>query len=164
MGIPALPFYNYKNSVKRKFRKDYPISIQSIGDQLKRRRYDLRILQSEVASIFGVSEETIGNWEKGRSIPQIQFNKKIIEFLGYNPFISSNGESKSKDFKDQITDFRTSFGLSIGKFGALVGVDATTISSWEKGITIPKKSSKKRVLDLMKIWKKSMSKSTILPL
>lgn len=59
---------------------------KTIGDKIRNRRIELNLFQKEVAQIMGVSEDCITYWENDRSIPQKRYSKKIIGFLGYNPF------------------------------------------------------------------------------
>ena len=61
----------------------YPINPKAIGEYLRKKRMDNMLMQSEVASIIGVSEESIWNWEKGRTKPSKK-NLKII-----NNFVST---------------------------------------------------------------------------
>jgi DNA-binding XRE family transcriptional regulator len=51
----------------------YPADPGTIGEHLKRKRMDSKLLQKDVAKIFGVTEDCIINWEKDRSIPPVQF-------------------------------------------------------------------------------------------
>jgi DNA-binding XRE family transcriptional regulator len=64
----------------------YPVDPGTIGEHLKKKRMNPKLLQKDVAKILGISEDCITNWEKNRSIPQIQFMLSIIQFLGYLPF------------------------------------------------------------------------------
>jgi transcriptional regulator with XRE-family HTH domain len=45
----------------------------------------LGLLQREVAEIIGVTESSIWKWEHGIE-PELQYNPRIIKFLGYIPF------------------------------------------------------------------------------
>ena len=80
-----LPFSTLKKTLKRPFGSKYPLNPVTLGDHIRKRRIDLRMLQKDVANVIGVSEDCITNWENNRTIPQIQFMPKIIKFLGYNP-------------------------------------------------------------------------------
>jgi len=57
-----------------------------LGDHLKKRRLDLKLLQREVAQKLGVDKTSIHNWERGHATPSLCFMPRIIEFLGYTPF------------------------------------------------------------------------------
>jgi len=60
--------------------------LNTIGDHIKRRRLELGLLQREAAAQIGVTVDTILNWEHNRTGPKLQFTRKVIAFLGYNPF------------------------------------------------------------------------------
>jgi len=64
----------------------YPSEPVTIGEHIRKKRMDLKLLQSDVARIIKVSEDCITYWENNRSIPQINYYPQIIEFLGYCPF------------------------------------------------------------------------------
>jgi len=65
---------------------DYPYRANTIADHLRKRRYDLKLLQKEVADMLGISEDCLRNWEKGRFDPMSRYHCRIIGFLGYDPF------------------------------------------------------------------------------
>lgn len=64
----------------------YPESPVSIGDHIRKKRMELRLLQKDLAKILEVTEDSITNWKKNRSVPQIHFFPNIIQFLGHLPF------------------------------------------------------------------------------
>src|SRR5580700_654085 len=97
-----------------------------IGEHLKKRRLQLRLLQADVAKIFDVCEDSITGWENERSVPQIQYYPKLIEFLGYNPF-----PIDTETLGGRIKKYRIEQGLSHKKLGEKIGVDASTVSAWE---------------------------------
>jgi DNA-binding transcriptional regulator YiaG len=51
----------------------YPEHAVSIGDHIRKKRMELKLLQKDVARICGVTEDCITNWGKNRSISQIHF-------------------------------------------------------------------------------------------
>ncbi|MBI3089379.1 MAG: helix-turn-helix domain-containing protein [Candidatus Tectomicrobia bacterium] len=59
----------------------YPKNIKTLGDQLRKKRLDLGLLQKDVAEVIGVDATTIYNWEKGRVVPARRYVKEIIRFL-----------------------------------------------------------------------------------
>jgi len=71
--------------LKKQLLPGYPEFPLAIGEHIRKRRMDLGLLQREVAEIIGVVEPTIWNWEHGVE-PELQYNPKIIKFLGYAPF------------------------------------------------------------------------------
>lgn len=97
-----------------------------IGLHIRKRRLELKLLQKDVATYIGVTEETIMRWEIGSAEPQIQFVPKVIQFLGYNPY-----PNETETFGGRLKFYRMLHGLSHKKMGKLVGVDAATVSTWE---------------------------------
>ncbi len=97
---------------------NYPANPVTIGEHIKKTRMEKGLLQEDVAKLFGVSTDTITNWENERGIPQIQFFPKIIAFLGYHPFLA-----EPKTLGERIKRYRELHGLSHKKMGKLVGVD-----------------------------------------
>ncbi len=62
----------------------YPVNPKTIGEYIRKKRMDNRLMQSEVAHIIGVSEESIWNWENGRTKP----SKKNLEII--NVFVTAS--------------------------------------------------------------------------
>lgn len=122
----------------------YPTDPKSLGDHIRKRRMDLNLFQEEVAKIITVTTDCITNWENNRSEPQIQFYPSIIKFLGYQPFNNS-----FQSIGGKIMLYRTTHGLSHKKLGKLLGVDASTISSWENNKHEPQSRIKQRLLQLL---------------
>ena len=60
----------------------YPVNPHTIGEHLRKKRIDNRLMQSEVADIIGVSAESIWNWEIGRT----KQSKKNLEII--NKFVT----------------------------------------------------------------------------
>jgi len=81
-----LPFCHLTLKAPKPFTSDYPLQIESMGDHIRKRRLDIKLLQKEAAKRIGVNETTIWFWENNRVEPSISYIPKIIEFLGYIPF------------------------------------------------------------------------------
>ena len=112
-----------------------PLSIvvsEHLGDHIKKKRFSLALLQKDVAKILNVSEDTVTYWENGRSVPQIQFYPKIIEFLGYTPF-----SVDTSTLAGRMKRYRMENGVSQEDLGKLVGVNESTVFNWEKGYHKP---------------------------
>ena len=119
---------------------------QHIAEHLKKKRLELRLKQSEVAKLIGISEDSVTLWENGKSLPQIKHYPKIIDFLGYCPFPTNNSTIGGK-----IKEYRINYGLSHKKLGKIVGVDASTICSWENNQTVPSSENLKKLKELIEI-------------
>jgi transcriptional regulator with XRE-family HTH domain len=83
----------------------------------------------DVAHRIGVHESTLYNWERQRTVPEIRFMPKIIEFLGYSPTPSET----AKTFQERLKALRTKLGLSQRKLAMKLGIDPGTLGSWERG-------------------------------
>ena len=66
----------------------YPLNPKTIGEHMRKKRMDKRLMQSEVANIIGVSEKSIWNWENGRT----KQSKKNLEII--SAFVTSSLKSQ----------------------------------------------------------------------
>lgn len=115
-----------------------------IGRHLLKKRLELGMWQKDVAITLGVTAESIGNWENGFSEPQIQFNPAIISFLEYVPF-----PLPMNTLAQRIKSYRMLNGINHERMGELLGVDGSTISSWENAVNMPRKRILKRLSGLL---------------
>jgi len=127
--------------------------IKSLGDHIKKKRLDLKIFQKEAAKKIGVDETTIWLWENNRVEPSISFIPKIIGFLGYIPF-----DTKYSSLGEKIIAFRRIHGLSQKKLSSLLGIDSTTIGSWERGEHKPSKELLEKLLSFFTSYPSSASR------
>ena len=111
---------------------DYPNTLNTLGDHIRKKRLDLGLLQKEVAKIINTNADTIWNWENNYATPSLSYIPNIIEFLGYVPFDTSN-----KTLGNKILIYRKLLGLSQRKFATLLGIDPSTLGHWERGKTRP---------------------------
>jgi transcriptional regulator with XRE-family HTH domain len=137
-------FPEWSNTIKRLPSKKYPTNPQTIGGQLLKRRLDLHLLQKDVAKQLAVTTDCIHLWEKGNSIPQIKHAPKIIEFLGFNPYVV-----KGKSLGARVKNYRLANGLSHKELGKILGMDGGTISRWETGVFIPGSDIQNRLEELL---------------
>ena len=52
------------------------------------RRIDLQFDKKAAAKEIGVTANTLCNWETGRNDPEVRFSPALIQFLGYDLFLS----------------------------------------------------------------------------
>jgi DNA-binding transcriptional regulator YiaG len=64
----------------------YPADPRHVGEHIKKRRFDLKLRMSDCRLILGVSKRTLIGWEKGSHKPSRRMRKRIVRFLGYDPF------------------------------------------------------------------------------
>jgi DNA-binding XRE family transcriptional regulator len=132
MGIPALPFCGIDILSSKPKDSAYPKILKSIGDHIRAKRIEKGLFQSKLAELLRVSEATITNWENNLGEPQINYIPQIILFLSYNPY-----QFDLKKLSGRIKKYRYKYGLSHRKMGEQIGVDASTIASWENEEHLP---------------------------
>ena len=63
----------------------YPPELNTIGEHIRAHRLDLGLFQKEVAELTGVCTNTVTNWEKNRSDPDLGARPRVLKLLGYDP-------------------------------------------------------------------------------
>jgi transcriptional regulator with XRE-family HTH domain len=122
-----LPFCHFEIRAPRPKPAQYPKQVNTLGDHIRARRLDLKLLQRQVASQVGVHAQTVTNWEGNESSPEVHFIPAIIQFLGYDPLPS--GASLS----ERLATRRRVLGLSQRELAERMGVDPGTLQGWEAG-------------------------------
>jgi transcriptional regulator with XRE-family HTH domain len=118
-----------------------------LGDHIRRRRLDVKLLQKEVAAMLGVDTMTVNNWERNRCKPRLYLFPKIVQFLGYNPFPTNENPS----IIEAIKAYRLTHGLSQKKMARQFCIDPTTLARWEKGRSRPGALLKRRLAGLLRL-------------
>jgi transcriptional regulator with XRE-family HTH domain len=103
-----------------------PIEPKTVGDHIRRRRLELKLLQKDVAKQLGVCQPSVYNWEANRSQPDIRYIPAIIQFLGYDPLPSVEGLGA------QLVQRRIALGLSQKEAARRIGVDPGTLARRER--------------------------------
>lgn len=88
---------------------------------------DLGTTQEDVANALGLHEMTVNNWETNRTEPALRLVPRIIDFLGFAPY------STSKSLPERLSACRRSLGLSQKKLAKVLGVNESSIRTWESG-------------------------------
>lgn len=57
----------------------------SLGETIKSKRIELRILQEQIANRMGITHQAVGNWEKGFSVPTPAHLAELASILGLDP-------------------------------------------------------------------------------
>lgn len=115
-----------------------------VGLHIRKRRTELKLRQVDAAKIIGVCSDALRYWENNLSEPQIQHAPKIIQFLGYNPYVL-----EPETLGGKVKNYRLLHGLSHRKMGGVVGVDGATISTWETGKFTPDGVNLKRLEEIL---------------
>jgi transcriptional regulator with XRE-family HTH domain len=122
-----LPFYQVALPVQKPLPEAYPKTLKTLGDHLRKRRLDLKLLQKQVGERLGASAASVYNWESGMFTPSIRFIPRIVQFLGYHP-----QKTTCRSFREGIILNRRRLGLSQKKLAHYLSVDPGTLSNWER--------------------------------
>jgi DNA-binding XRE family transcriptional regulator len=121
-----LPFC--RSTVKSKRRDPRcPSVLNTLGDHLRKRFYDLDIQQKQAARLIAASEGSLIRWVKGCVAPTLPFWPRLIRFLGYDPRPASDGIGAT------LIRWRQGRGLNQKGLAKLLLVDPSTLARWERG-------------------------------
>jgi len=135
----VLPFCHFTLKAQKPLPEAYPQKLRTIGDHLRKKRLDKKLLQKNVAKIIGCDACSIWNWENNYNEPALKFIPKIIDFIGYLPY-----DVSSLTFCHRIKRIRQSLGMTGRKLAKELRIHPDTLYSWEKGEHKPSR----------KLWKK----------
>jgi DNA-binding transcriptional regulator YiaG len=142
--LPTLSFCHVSIKTERPLPKAYPSELKKVGDHIRKKRLELKLLQKEVARILGVSKDTITYWEVGRSSPRLQYMPKIVEFLGYVPF-----EKEPETLGEKIVYYRWLKGMTQKELSRQLGIDPSTLACWECGNRKPNGACRERLISFL---------------
>lgn len=97
----------------------------TLGEHLLKRRRELGLYQQQVAERLGVDASTLTGWEKYGHEPSIRHWPAIIAFLGCDPYPAP------ASLGERLLAYRRRTGLTQKQLAKRVGVNASTIWSWE---------------------------------
>src|SRR5436190_11430275 len=96
-----LPICKRTVSVPRKdispvWTRSFPVSKQpeTLGQHLRKKRFDSGLRQAEVAQRLDISNRTLSCWECDRIYPTWEYWPCIIAYLGYDPFTEPSPGSR----------------------------------------------------------------------
>jgi len=107
----------------------------TLGEQLRRKRIELGLMQKELADRLGVSRDTIMRMENNYEI-SIGMKVDIIRRLSLEPeddyicFLCN-------DFGAYIMKLRIKFEMTQEEFGRILSVSRKTVRFWEKEYSMP---------------------------
>lgn len=138
-----MPFCRLTLKAKKPLSNQYPKSLSSIGDHLRKKRLDLDLLQREVALLLGSTECSVYYWETNRTTPTLTYLPAIVKFLGYCPYDPawSPGE--------RLTMARQYRGMTQEALARLLGVDPGTLARWERDERQPMRLCRKRLEEVL---------------
>jgi transcriptional regulator with XRE-family HTH domain len=129
-----LPLCRWRLKGQKPLPAAYPKEINTLGDNIRKRRLDLGLLQGDVARQIGVNKDTIYNWETNRTEPEVRLIPHIIDFLGYSPY------DATWSFGQWLRVVRLALGLSQEQLARRAGLDESTITKWEREEDKPSKT------------------------
>ncbi|WP_343693724.1 helix-turn-helix transcriptional regulator [Chitinophaga sp.] len=129
----ALPFSTFSKIIPKPFGGKYLESPKTLNEKILSKRLEKRMLQREVASFIGVTEDCVTLWENNRSNPMVKYYPKIIEFLGYFPF-----QIDISSLAGKIKYYRYIKGFTQEDLAKKLGINESTVFHYEKGTHKPK--------------------------
>lgn len=132
-----------------------PDKPQTIGEHLKKRRIELGLKQTEVASLLGVHRGSIQLWEQGRGEQGVRSFPAIIRFLGYVPFECDGTPGGRFAF------LRRCSGKTQEELAELTNCDPSSIARWENGMPERAKKLEATTAELWAELKKSEVAETV---
>jgi transcriptional regulator with XRE-family HTH domain len=103
----------------------------TIGEHIRVKRSERKLLQRDVAEQIGVAAETISSWEKSATTPPVGLMPAIIHFLGYDP------TPEPTTLPERMREYRRKNGLTIKQAAHQIGVDESSWAQWERTGLIP---------------------------
>jgi len=128
-------------SAKKPLSGAYPVSLTTLGDHIRKRRLDLKLLQKDVAVMLAVDTMTVNNWERNRCHPRLYLFPRIVQLFGYN----HSPTIENPSIIETIKGYRLIHGLSQKKMAKLLSIDPTTLARWEDGRSRPSLMMKKQL-------------------
>ena len=114
--------------------RNYPTKPRDLGDHLRKKRMDRGLRQVDLANRLRVTEETVTNWELGRSKPATHLMARVIKFLGYDP---EPVAEQNASLGGALLAYRRRHGLTQTQLAKRLRVDEDTVRYWERGQHTP---------------------------
>lgn len=120
--------------------------MKNFGEQLKNKRKESGISQSDLAEKVGVHSQTVSKWERGIMFPDVGQYGDIANALGIpleklldQPLGAKyyKGEFSVQLLSETITVLRRKKAISQSDLADAVGYSPDAVSRWERGITSP---------------------------
>jgi len=130
-----LPFssLNLAGTRPRCLPRGYPISPNTLGEHIRRRRLDLGLTQRTLARRLGVREEAVHLWELDRFLPLARHYGRLVRVLGVDP------EPPSHSLAERLRAARRRAGLTQAELARRLGLDEGTVVDFEAGRRSPSK-------------------------
>ena len=106
----------------------YAREPKTLGEHLKKRRYELSLRQKDVADKLEISQSTYITWETDQAEPEIRYWPKIIELLGCDPLANKEGT-----LGERLQARYRELGVPRKRAAARLGIDEGTLLRYERG-------------------------------
>ena len=100
-----------------------------MGDCIRARRLELKLLQKDVAGLVGVDKTTVYNWERNYTRPPLRYMPTVLDFLGYDP-----APVEPETMGDKLLKYRRDRGITQKELARQIGIDPTTLSRLERNL------------------------------
>jgi len=163
-----LPFCKRTVSVPRKdispvWTRSFPVAKQpeTLGQHLRKKRFDSGLRQSEVAQRLYISYRTLSCWECDRIHPTWEYWPRIVSYLGYDPFTNpalgrpKGNESRGVAFSSlsnpvtlsqKLVKRRLELKKTRKQCAEEMGVSVKTLQCWEQDRRTPSPCLRERVI------------------
>ncbi len=105
----------------------YPETPTTLGEHLKKRRFQLKLRQKDAAKVLGIDHLTYINWEKGHTQPYAHGYPPIIAFLGYDP------TPEARTLSERLRLKRQELGVTFSQVAQYLGWDGGTLTRYLNG-------------------------------
>ena len=147
----ALPFLEVSLKAEKPIHLRSPEKLVTIGDHIKKRRIELGLTQQELASILGINESTLHNWEQSCAKPRGILIPRIVRFLELDGALwnlLTGYPATTTTFREYLLKNRVDSSLTQNQLAHLIGVSVDTIRSWEKGRFTPTRGHEMKIREL----------------
>ncbi len=109
--------------------KDYSETPQTLGQHLKKRRRELRLLlQRQAAATIGIDLFTYINWERDRTRPVASRFRPMVAFLGYDP------SPAATTLAERVQAKRRALGVTFDQVAQHLGWDHGSLYHYVVGV------------------------------
>lgn len=105
----------------------YPKEPKTLGEHIRKKRMDLKLLQTEAAERLGITAAGLQVWEQDKAEPLARYIPAILAFVGYDP------RSKPSEIGALLIWFRRGRGWTQFRLARELQVDQSTLARWESG-------------------------------
>jgi transcriptional regulator with XRE-family HTH domain len=104
----------------------FPWAPKTLGEHLRKRRYEGKWQQKDVALRLAVNQWTLIGWATDRSTPSVGMLPRILDFLGYDPF------PEPATLGERVVAKRRALGIARERLAWAFGIDENALRAWEE--------------------------------